>query len=539
MVLDDGLLCRGGLQFDSISLRISNKLTTISSYQVSDRVSENGWGSDSNSSPANSTLPPPPELVKGDRRFVILVPVDGPGNDLCKVIASAIALGYPAPIIVNWRKNWLAELGQNGRSHLTKITGTLKYLDQMMHKDVAEGDWIHEDDLVLLVDAYDIWFQLPPDVLLNRYHASNGAANARLAEQWNGTADDVPHRQTIVVSTQKKCFGGQTSDMYCDDFPESPLRPDLYGDKTDSPPDVENNDYHLSRPRYMNSGSIMGPAGDMRRYFRRVRSKMLAELEKQDGIVFSDQGLFAEVFGEQEVWRTSLRNREASSERGIERDEAFELAQNDFEYHVGLDYVQDMFLPTVFEEYDGDIITVGNQTLVDEASAERDISPVRLNGLPIDIQESPNPISEFKELKTKGSSWDTMPLYADFFTTSIPVILHHNAHIDNMKNRRELWWDRTWFFPHLRSLIETHLQRRGKELKPLAQLPVPKGAGKLNYWPTKSNKENVLPKIFREDKFKEPLEEADFAKLCVKDDEKDEKEKPWYKEVFRDAMGPL
>jgi hypothetical protein len=61
-----------------------------------------------------------------------------------------------------------------------------------------------------------------------------------------------------------------------------------------------------------------------------------------------------------------------------------------FEYHVGLDYTQSLFIPTVFEEQDGEIIALNNETGIAEKSVSLDIEP-RLDGIPEDIQSSTQP----------------------------------------------------------------------------------------------------------------------------------------------------
>jgi len=70
----------------------------------------------------------------------------------------------------------------------------------------------------------------------------------------------------------KECFPPPSSGsvLHCDQLPESPARKDLYGAKTDREPNI----FHDVRPKYLNSGSVIGPVGDMREYFRRVHERM-------------------------------------------------------------------------------------------------------------------------------------------------------------------------------------------------------------------------------------------------------------------------
>ncbi|KAF4435209.1 hypothetical protein F53441_13564 [Fusarium austroafricanum] len=85
---------------------------------------------------------------------------------------------------------------------------------------------------------------------------------------------------------------------------------------------------------------------------------------------------------------------------------------------------------------------------------------------------------EFQKPFASGSSseldvpgdWGDMPLYADFYSIAIPVVVHHNPHKDGAKNRRYLWWDRIWFFPYLRDLIEVQL--RAVKMQSLVEIAV-------------------------------------------------------------------
>ncbi|KAF5639001.1 hypothetical protein F52700_4271 [Fusarium sp. NRRL 52700] len=463
------------------------------------------------------------KLPSKDRRLSIVLPANNPDHDLCKVITSALALGYPAPVIVNWGKTYDKSKGWKGGSHLAKITGTLEYLDSVSNPKTPEEDRLEEDDIVLLTDSYDVWFQLPPEILLKRYHEANRQANERLASQWNGGGKS-PMEQTIIVSAQKKCFPPPSSGsvLHCDQLPESPARKDLYGPNTDKDPNV----FHDVRPKYLNSGSMIGPVGDMRRYFRRVQERIQRGLVNGKDL-YSDQGIFGEIFAEQEIWRRWQRKNTVS-----QKDESFEVVHSDFEYHVGLDYTQNLFIPTVFEEQDGEIIALNNETGIAEKSVSLGIKP-RLDGVPEDIQSSSNPLN--MHVLHDPADWGDMPVYADFYSTAIPVVVHHNAHKDGAKKRRYLWWDRIWFFPYLRQLIKSQLKL--VEAEPLLEIAV--DGQRLVYWESRSNVTHKKPRTFIVDSGKASIVEREFEYVCRAKTEKAEAEKPWYDEVFRDGQGEL
>lgn len=460
-----------------------------------------------------------------DSRFVIVVPATAPSPNLCKFLLTAIALGYPTPVIVNWGVDYHTISKWEKGKNLSKIPGIKKYLDALLHENAHPDERLEEDDIVLIADGYDIWFQLPPDVLLKRYHDSNEKANARLRKEWKSNKP-MPMQQSIIVAAQKRCYPtpDSGSNMHCDRMPESPMRKDLYGPMTDVK--VKGDHSHNERPRFINGGTYIGRAGDLRHMFERVLFKMESEIDK--GVkLYSEQGISGEVLGEQELWRQMQR-----SWHGREEDnETMTFLQRDFEYHIGLDYTQEISIATVFEEIDGDIIALNNKSGIADRSASLGISPVRLKGVPKDIKASKNPLSGMVE----KPEWGEMPLYADFFSEAIPVMLHHNAHENGLKQRREWWWDRTWYFPYLRQLVLQH--QSVETLKPVAKVKTKEGV--IEYWPPSADKLSRNPRLLT-GSAEEPLKTMKFDDLCREPDPEDGTQPaPWWEEVFRDGKGGL
>lgn len=460
-----------------------------------------------------------------NNRLVIIVPANYPHPNLCKFLVSAIALGYPSPVIVNWGMDYHEVSHWEGGQNLPKIPGVVRYLEAAMHESAHPDDKLKENDIVLVADAFDTWFQLPPEVMLKRYHEINLQGNARLKEQWTKKTP-MPMKNTIVVAAQKKCYPGLEAhnDLHCDHLPESPLRKDLYGPETDKI--TKESGFHNVRPKFINGGSYIGPAGDMRRFFRRILFKLEESVGK--GLhMYSEQGLSGEVLGEQELWRKMAR------ETDLPDDETTNALKKSFEYHIGLDYHQVISIATVFEEIDGQFITLNNKSGIASISEKLGISPVRLRGLPDDIKVAPNPLDDLMD--NANADWGEMPLYSDFFTEAIPATVHHNAHKDGLKSRRTRWWDKTWYFGYLRELLALRL--KPSELTPIGT--VINSQVNITYWAPESDRRHRRPRFF-EKSVKKPLKEVpDFNAVCKEQDEKPDSQKHWWDEVFRDGQGPI
>ena len=126
------------------------------------------------------TLSPASNSNPNDLRLRIILAADNPDPTLCKVILSGYANGYPAPIIVNWGRNFTKDDGRLNHSHLGKIDGTLEALDALLSDKVPEDERLTEDDIVVFMDSYDIWFQLPPSVLIERFQIGRASCRERV-----------------------------------------------------------------------------------------------------------------------------------------------------------------------------------------------------------------------------------------------------------------------------------------------------------------------------------------------------------------------
>ncbi|KAI6784580.1 uncharacterized protein J7T54_006625 [Emericellopsis cladophorae] len=194
-------------------------------------------------------------LPSGDRKLAIILPVDRPSPDLC-------------------------------------------------NKDTAGYDQLDDEDIVVMLDALDVWFQLPPEVLLTRYFMALQEADQRLQNEHNMTAEDSI--------------------------------------------------YH----------TIMELAGD--------------------------QGVFEEVFGDKNPKTKELHK--------------------EYEYHVGLDYRQELFCPTCYSEENGFFVELGNPEAVELESHRVGVSPPRVAGLPADIAVANSPLLTLELATSDQPSWGQLAL---------------------------------------------------------------------------------------------------------------------------------
>ncbi|KAL4730808.1 hypothetical protein ACLX1H_002849 [Fusarium chlamydosporum] len=390
---------------------------------------------------------------------------------------SAVAMGYPMPILLNWKREYNRPEWHFAGSHIAKLESLLGAIEVLL-KQTDSSD-VSEDDIAVLVDAYDMWFQLPPSVLLERYHQLNREADTRIQKQWsqlNISADFPisPPRQDIIVTTAKDCFpdSNSGSDPRYEHWPDSPMPKDMYGDGTDEIPwsfDPARK-YKKIRPRCVNSGLIMGSMGALRDALQRSKEKIDAVAMKGRQL-WSDQALIGEVVGDQEIWREWARhvgsswngsvslNDRGSLDREVRNIADAALFGQRFEFGIGLDYNFTTAPPTCSSEEDGFFVHLLNETNVREESIKAGVpGPIRTNGLPPEMHNINDPL-------LSSTNWGFIPLYTDFFFGTIPIAIHHNAYIDGLKSSRlKDWWDKMWYHGQLRHLVTQRLKQPAGKL---------------------------------------------------------------------------
>lgn len=422
----------------------------------------------------------------------LLVPASKPDVNLCRTVLSAAVLNYSTPTLINWGKEFHNDSLSSGGSHLAKISGVLHYL-----REVGKDS---DDDLVMIIDAYDVWLQLRPDILLSRYYAANARANRRISRRLCGH-DKCPYsplshiQQKIIFSAQKLCWPHTEDDAACYAAPPSSLPDDIYGPTTDKiVGGDEQTRLRHHRPRYVNSGFAIGPVRDMRRLFEAAEHHM-----NEDAHGGSDQGVLSDIIGIQEYAREVMREQYFSEhpfrrltntlsglilgKNSYEKDREQVLhpdidqsrsvpnlpvlnttAMRLLEYGVGLDYQYDFAHVTVFAPRDADWITFSQP---ETPSLYFNIHSTHIGKLPRDIAASRPPFEGINLNRTANASesgvrpahsaWDQVPLNTHLWTGAVPVTVHHNAWQDGMKDLREKMWGLLWWNQYGKEMLHAHV----------------------------------------------------------------------------------
>lgn len=458
-------------------------------------------GSDGPASARSGSLSSGPD--SNETKLHLLLPASRGNVNLCKTLLTLTILGYPAPHIIGWGAQDGREGFRSGGSHLVKITAGLDYVNDAERRKQPGFD----DELIFIIDSYDMWFQLPAEVLIARYRAVVALEDAVVARRMGRAFGREGIRSKVVFGAGKRCAPNQLHTVACYAVPESSLPKDLRRGNTDTV--LGRNMYSNFRTRYLNSGYIIGPVGAVRPMLERAKER-LDQCARRTGAWFdngsglsdecyhgSDQSIFADIFGEQEMNREMMRRRHRTlvddwldlvvpnrpgarppashvlntpvqdSLKPAFTHQAYRASQAPSretpEFGIGLDYWSLLGHQTANAEFDSRYIRhddalgpqVGRQGIFDclaKAPMPRDLP------------------AEAAVLGLTDMRWGTMPLYTEICLGSVPVMIHHNS-VD--KTWREKQWNQTWLHGHSRRLLEE--RRRAGAPQLVEGIPTDKG----------------------------------------------------------------
>ncbi|KAK5988103.1 hypothetical protein PT974_12242 [Cladobotryum mycophilum] len=466
------------------------------------------------------------EKLSGDatRNIHILLPATQSNVNLCKTLLTMTILGYPNPHLVAWEDKDDSRGLLGGGSHFAKITRTLEYINDAERRKQPGFD----DELVFMLDAYDIWFQLPLDILLSRYNGIVAEENARVAHRMGRAYSKEGISSRVVFGAGKRCAPNLLHSVSCYPVPESPLPDDLYGGNTDTL--IGMNQWSSFRTRYLNSGYLIGPVGEMRRVLERAKAK-LEECIERKGAGFddgsgasdfcyhgSDQSIFVEMFGEQEFHREVMRRHHRNGlddlldkvipnragalppPTNVQNAPVLDRLDPGFTHQM----VNKTYLPGKPLEFGIALdywSLLGHQT----SNALTDGRYIRQNR-PLEPQVGKQGFYEckakapiLKDLPTEPlewlghgepNRWEAMPLYTEICTGSVPIMIHHNS---VYKEQRELQWNQTWWHGRSRALLDERRRTGALQLRD----GIPTDKGKVMRW-EELCPASVEPELFRD-----------------------------------------
>ena len=417
----------------------------------------------------------PPKLKKTSPNFHLITPADQDTHGFCKTTLSAMLLNYPPPTVPLLYTRYVSDVQREGDT----LNSTLHYL--------SNEKLVKDEDLILIVDGKESWFQLPSDVIVTQYKKLLADANLELRRKYGVDKEGYQKfNQTIVFGAQKLCEG---DDMACKYVPPSVLSDKTYGTETarrisDVP------------AKFLSSKMVMGPAADMRMLYQAALEKF-AEARSQSQTV---QSVFATLFAEQQLQRdvvevenkhatTRLRDyitgrtRRTGAEERLERGGAELSNSTRHEYSMGLDYTHTLFQPTAYCTnnelvplvHDGstDLSRYSHAPNAQQLSLPPALNETRPPFWRTDfIKHNPSPNEkpayidkleyrlELDSMPSRKAPWTEVPLIQNTYTGAIPaVFLHSPRHFTGEQAPvANISWSTLWYSNHKRAMLRNYFR---------------------------------------------------------------------------------
>ncbi|EAU35863.1 conserved hypothetical protein [Aspergillus terreus NIH2624] len=468
----------------------------------------------------NDTLPT--NLTKTNPAFHVAIPARKKSRALCRLITSAMILNYPPPTLVRYGRQ-LPEGSREYDAMVDRITGIYNFLAYTPH--------VRDDDFVLIADGQDFFFQLPPEVMIQRFQDLLRENNEKLLKKYGlvkleraprraGDEKVQKYTQRVLFSASKECFPNLPNDAGCVAVPSSSLPPDVYGWKTDLQPHK-----HRIRPRWIKPGAAIGQAGDLKAIYAE-----LLHFVDQHRNVRGDYLALTQMFGRQEYVRELERRRSSSwlkefLYRQIGISDASNITGADdphleggrrYEYGIGLDYESRIFFNMLNSKMDVEWLKYNNISKTSSVQMEHGVPREHRLLLPDDLtaEKIGNPFTQPKFAKdewvspafnktldklpnSKNTSWHNIPLLTNIHSASVPALVH----LDGDPAVRDFWWKKMWYQPHARALLRKYMRSpTGFEAAQSAML------GGQEWWDLRGGKGGL---------WTDKGEWLDFAEVCT------------------------
>jgi hypothetical protein len=209
-------------------------------------------------------------------------------DGVCVGIASALLNRYPAPVILGWK----GEGDYNAKNHLAKLRIISRYLRTLEDAD--------DDDLVIVVDAFDIIAQIPAEATLQLYFDMMRTANERLAARQGLSVEEARAQgiyQSLLWGAEKGCFPPMFHEAQCWLVPDSDAPHNQWGPKTTT------GEAPWLFPKALNSGAVIGPLGDLLAFIDATIVLVDESYDPEFRYRDSDQLYLARLYARQEYHR--------------------------------------------------------------------------------------------------------------------------------------------------------------------------------------------------------------------------------------------
>ena len=321
---------------------------------------------------------------------------------------------------------------------------------------------INDGDLVLVIEA-ETWFQLPAELVINRFFDLLQDSNASLRRTYGtkvvGNLTEPRFVQKLLFGADKRCSSDDAGDLACAAVPYSTLPSEFSRFSIRS--EISGYQY---RPRWLNSGTVLGRASDVRSLYSFARARLA-----EDRIVSQSSSPLASIFGEQEYMREVARQNTTSSWLDWLASKVSSSSKSpnitnlhldivdgrEYEVGIGLDYESQLVQTIQHARNDIEWLIVDDSVAVSDGREERVAYSEQLD-LPLDVWRLGSPFQDYGYEEITGplddASWPHLPLAMNMQTMSVSPLLQ----ADGIQEADvQPLWRNMWFPPYAQFLAQS------------------------------------------------------------------------------------
>lgn len=400
------------------------------------------------------------------------MPAERDTNAFCKATLSAMLLNYPPPTTINLKSAYVSDVQWERNT----LNSTLHYL--------SNGKLVKDEDLVLIVDGQQAWFQLPSDVIIAQYKKLLKLANVDLLAKY-GVDENGSQKfnETIIFGAEKRCQG---DDLACRYVPKSTIPANLY--------EADNGRRVTDTPaKFLNSKVVMGPAKDLRTLYSAALQKFNSKRSQSQSVqsvlatMFSEQQLQrGAIIGERKPISTKLKGflsglkRSAPAGR-LGKAKAAPENRTQYDFSIGLDYSHQLVQPLLYCAED-ELVSLRHDNSTDLSiyphagiltipETLENTRPPFWRADPVDHNPSPNEkpayieqleiTSRLDTMPKRNNLWNTVPLVQNTYTGAVPAILLNANSLhrgDEHPPIANITWNDMWYASYRRALLRNYFR---------------------------------------------------------------------------------
>ncbi|KAK2062797.1 hypothetical protein LY76DRAFT_258993 [Colletotrichum caudatum] len=389
----------------------------------------------------------------GVGRFHFLIAASAPNLQFCRALVSSTVNRFGAPVIAGWNAT-----GENDAalSHLAKIRVVSKYLEELPKSS--------NDDLFLMIDGYDVLLQFGPDVLIDRYFKASEQEDERIIQQLGPQKAETlagPLGRHIFFGADKVCWPVDWRRPACWAAPPVPnMDGREFGPLTNAAEDMA-----FNHPRWLNSGTIMGPVKELREMLRATLDLISQVYDPEYEFRESDQFYMSDVWGLQELERIRMQKDENPEAVVMQPPEDGFVPRLEpafsYNFHIALDYWSLMFQTWAgymqwvdWRKFAGPRYSL---EVTQNYRNNSDFVPWNLH-MQADGMRSLKRIFNTTSDETMGATVDELIRKSEFGANIVTRQIFPLLHVTGEKGALDVFWPRMWFYPYGRSLVRSAIK---------------------------------------------------------------------------------